>query len=123
MTLLERLMVRGGLTEISLHRQGNEWIGTYRSAYPDARGTIENRMVSGNQAVGEILWTGTNSGSLNGMPPTNKSVQVRAVAIVTEEGGKIAARTWVRKAYDVVLQQEAHNERNEFVLLRLPPPR
>ena len=31
-----------GLTEISLHRQGNQWIGTYRSAYPDV-GVIQMR--------------------------------------------------------------------------------
>ncbi len=62
----------------------------WRAAFPDARGVIENRIAAGNQVVGEIIWRGTNTGSLNGMPPTGKSVEVRAVAILTEEGGKMA---------------------------------
>lgn len=62
----------------------------WRAAFPDARGVIENRIVAANQVAGEIVWRGTNTGSLNGMPPTGKAVEVRAVAIMTEEGGKMA---------------------------------
>ena len=92
----ERLLAANGVTEeigtgrTSGPKEGIEVAKGWRAAYPDAHGEIQNRVVSGNQAVGEILWTGTNQGSLNGMPPTNKRVQVRAVAVVTEEGGKIA---------------------------------
>jgi len=62
----------------------------WSAAFPDARGVIENRIVAGKQAVGEIIWRGTNTGSLNGMAPTGKAVEVRAVAVLTEEGGKMA---------------------------------
>jgi predicted ester cyclase len=71
-------------------KEGTETAKAWKAAFPNAHGTVENRVVSGNQAIGEILWTGTNSGSLNGMPPTNKQANVRAVAVITEEGGKIA---------------------------------
>jgi steroid delta-isomerase-like uncharacterized protein len=71
-------------------KEGTEVSKAWRAAFPDARGAIENRVVAGNQAVGEILWTGTNQGSFNGMPATNKPVQVRAVVVLTEDGGKIA---------------------------------
>jgi steroid delta-isomerase-like uncharacterized protein len=70
--------------------EGTEVSKAWRTAFPDAHGVIENRLVAGNQAAGEILWSGTNTGSLNGMAPTNQKVQVRAVAIVTEQDGKIA---------------------------------
>jgi steroid delta-isomerase-like uncharacterized protein len=70
-------------------KEGTEVAKAWRAAFPDAKGQIENRIAAGNQAVGEVLWTGTNTGSLNGMPPTNKQVRVRAVVIVSEEGGKI----------------------------------
>jgi steroid delta-isomerase-like uncharacterized protein len=70
-------------------KDGTENAKNWRAAFPDARGAIQNRIVSGNQAVGEILWTGTNSGSLNGMPPTNKRVEVRAAVVLTEDAGKI----------------------------------
>jgi steroid delta-isomerase-like uncharacterized protein len=62
----------------------------WRTAFPDVRGTIENRLVDGNQVAGEIVWRGTNTGALMGMPPTGKSITVRAAMVVTEEGGKIA---------------------------------
>ena len=65
---------------------GQEW----RGAFSDAQGTIVNRVVSGHQAVGEIVWSGTNDGPFHGVPPTGKHIVVRAVAIVTEEGGKLA---------------------------------
>ena len=92
----EQLFAANGMTEeIGTGRtvgvkEGTQNAKNWRAAFPDAHGVIENRVVSGNQAIGEILWTGTNSGSLNGMPPTNKSARVRAVAVITEEGGKIA---------------------------------
>jgi steroid delta-isomerase-like uncharacterized protein len=71
-------------------KEGTQVSKDWRSAFPDARGEIENRVVAGNQAIGEIVWTGTNTGSMNGMPPTNKRVQVRAAVVISEEGGKIA---------------------------------
>lgn len=92
----ERLFAPKGVTEeigtgrTSNPKEGIEVGKAWRAAYPDAKGVIESRVVSGNQAVGEVIWTGTNSGSLNGMPPTNKRVNVRAAVVVTEEGGQIA---------------------------------
>lgn len=62
----------------------------WKAAFPDARGTIENRIVAGNQAVGEIVWSGTNSGPLMGKPASGKSVKVRAAVVLTEQNGKIA---------------------------------
>jgi steroid delta-isomerase-like uncharacterized protein len=62
----------------------------WRTAFPDVRGTIENRIVAGNQAAGEIVWRGTNTGPLMGQPATGKPIAVRAVAVFTEAGGKVA---------------------------------
>jgi predicted ester cyclase len=46
----------------------------WKAAFPDARGVIENKIVEGNKGAAEIVWTGTNTGSLNDMPATNKQV-------------------------------------------------
>src|SRR5205814_403664 len=62
----------------------------WRSAFPDARGTIESRLVSGHQVSAEVVWKGTNTGPLNGMPATGKPVKVQAAVLITEEGGKAA---------------------------------
>ena len=79
-------------------KEGTDVAKNWRAAFPDARGAIQNRVASGNQAIGEVVWTGTNSGSLNGMPPTNKSVRVQGVVVLIEESGKIAK---VRNYIDV----------------------
>ena len=70
----------------------------WKTAFPDVRGTIESRVVEGNRAVGEIVWRGTNTGPLMGMPPTGKAIEIRAAMAVTEGGGKVV---WVRHYLDV----------------------
>jgi steroid delta-isomerase-like uncharacterized protein len=70
-------------------RQGTENAKSWKAAFPDARGRIENVVEVGNQAAGEVVWMGTNSGPLNGRPPTGKGVTVRAAVFVLEEGGKL----------------------------------
>jgi steroid delta-isomerase-like uncharacterized protein len=91
----EALWADHGVTEeIGTGRTLDKAAGTqnakdWKAAFPDARGTIENRIVAGNQAVGEVRRRGTNTGPLMGMPPTGKPVDVRAAMVVTEEGGKL----------------------------------
>ena len=62
----------------------------WRAAFPDARGQLVNRLISGSQAAGEIVWQGTHRGELNGMPPTGRAVRVQAAVFLEERGGKIA---------------------------------
>lgn len=91
----ERLWTHDGTSdEIGTGRTTNVQEGTqnarqWKAAFPDATGRIENLVQSGNKAAAEIIWTGTNSGSMNGMPATGKQVTVRAAAFLTEEGGQI----------------------------------
>lgn len=73
-----------GVQEASANAQA------WKAAFPDVTGTIENRIVAQNQAVGEIVWSGTNSGSLMGRPPTGKLAKVRAAVVLREQNGKIA---------------------------------
>ena len=61
----------------------------WKAAFPDVRGTIEHRLVDGNEVAGEIVWRGTHTGPLTGMPPTGKPIAVRAVLVLVEEGGRI----------------------------------
>ena len=65
----------------------------WRQAFPDARGTITSKLVEGNKGAAEIVWRGTNRGSLMGQPPTGKPVEVRAVLMIEANGGKIARST------------------------------
>lgn len=61
----------------------------WKEAFPDARGTITAKIVEGNKGCAEIVWRGTNRGSLMGNPPTGKSVEVRAVVVIETQGGQI----------------------------------
>ena len=65
----------------------------WKEAFPDARGTITNKIVAGNKGAAEILWRGTNRGSLMGNAPTGKSVEVRAVVVIDTDGAKITRAT------------------------------
>jgi len=61
----------------------------WKQAFPDAKGTITNKITAGNKGAAEITWRGTNNGSLMGQPPTGKSVTVRAVVVIDTDGSKI----------------------------------
>src|SRR4030095_1780071 len=50
----------------------------WRDAFPDARGTITNKIVAGNKGAAEILWKGTNRGSFMGNPANNRTSVMRA---------------------------------------------
>jgi steroid delta-isomerase-like uncharacterized protein len=61
----------------------------WRQAFPDAKGTITTKLVDGKNGAAEIVWRGTNRGSLMGQPPTGKSVTVRAVVVIETNGSLI----------------------------------
>jgi steroid delta-isomerase-like uncharacterized protein len=61
----------------------------WKQAFPDAQGTITRKMIDGNNGSAEIVWRGTNHGSLMGQPPTGKSVNVRAVLVIETNGSVI----------------------------------
>jgi len=66
----------------------------WRDAYPDAHGEITNAFASGDQAVLQITWTGTQKGDLNTpagtIPATGKQVSIPACQVLTIRDGKIA---------------------------------
>jgi steroid delta-isomerase-like uncharacterized protein len=67
----------------------------WRSAFPDAKGTVTSSLASGDTAVLEITWEGTQKGDLmtpsgDRIPATGKKVSIPAVQIVQTSGGKIA---------------------------------
>ena len=61
----------------------------WKQAFPDAKGTITNKIIDGNKGVAEIVWRGTHRGSMMGQPPTGKSIAVRAVVTLDTDGNKI----------------------------------
>jgi steroid delta-isomerase-like uncharacterized protein len=60
----------------------------YRASFPDVKIRINAAGVSGDTILVFYTMTGTNTGPMMGMPPTNKRVEVNGVDIVRFENGK-----------------------------------
>jgi steroid delta-isomerase-like uncharacterized protein len=98
---------RNDLTEDCVYREfasGQEVRGiqenlraarAWHDAFPDVNGEITNAFGSGDQAVLQIVWSGTHTGALVGpggtIPPTGRRARVDAVQVVKVRDGKIAA--------------------------------
>jgi steroid delta-isomerase-like uncharacterized protein len=65
----------------------------WKQAFPDAKGTIRNRLSSGNAVVQEVLWEGTQTGALptpsGTLPPSGRRVMVPAIVWLTFQGDQI----------------------------------
>jgi len=70
-----------------------QFIGMYRAAFPDLHTIVDAQIGEGDKVVTRWTATGTNKGSLFGMPATNKSVTITGITIERIAGGKIA-ETW-----------------------------
>jgi steroid delta-isomerase-like uncharacterized protein len=64
----------------------------FKSAFPDLHFTIEDILVEGDKVVWRWTSTGTNTGSMMGMPPTGKKATITGIEIYRMAGGKIAER-------------------------------
>jgi steroid delta-isomerase-like uncharacterized protein len=62
----------------------------WKQAFPDARGEIRNVIASGNTVVQEIIWEGTQTGTLEGpggpLPPSGRRINVPASLWITFSG-------------------------------------
>jgi len=81
-----------------------QFASLYFTAFPDIRATIEDMVAEGDKVV--IRWSvqGTNTGSMFGMPATNKSATFTGITINRVASGKIAEQ-WVNFDALGMLQQ------------------
>ena len=75
----------------------------WKRAFPDAHGTVRNAMASGNTAILEITWQGTQTGDLVGpqgtIPASGRQVSLPAIWVAEVEGDKTKA---VRHYFDLM---------------------
>lgn len=62
----------------------------YRDAFPDIRFTVDDQIAEGDLVVTRWTVRGTNTGSLNGMPPTGKCAIVSGMSTERYVDGKMA---------------------------------
>ena len=67
----------------------------WKTAFPDAVGTVTSSVASGDTAVLEVTWKGTHTGPLTTaagtIPASGKSQETPAVIVYVFEGAKIKA--------------------------------
>jgi steroid delta-isomerase-like uncharacterized protein len=66
-----------------------QFLSMFRRAFPDARFTVDDRIVEGERIA--VRWTmhGTHQADFQGIPPTGKAVTVRGIAIHRFTGAQI----------------------------------
>jgi steroid delta-isomerase-like uncharacterized protein len=67
--------------------------GAFLAAFPGGAHTIEDIIEAGDKVVTRVIYRGTHTGDLMGLPPTGKQVTVSAMTIDRLANGKIV-ETW-----------------------------
>ena len=68
----------GDIVGIEAHKQR---LSRYREAMPDMRFSIEDQVASRDRVVTRWIVRGTNTGELQGMPPTGRAIEVDGITI------------------------------------------
>ena len=63
--------------------------GPFRAGFPDLKVTIEDQIAEGDKVVTRWSASGSNTGSLQGMPATGKTVRVTGANVARLSEGKI----------------------------------
>ena len=61
----------------------------FAAAVPDARYTVEDMIAEGDRVVSRFTMTGTQTGEMQGIPPTGKQCKVAGIDIFRVVDGKI----------------------------------
>jgi steroid delta-isomerase-like uncharacterized protein len=79
-------------------------ISAFLDAYPDSRFPIDDVIAEGNKVAVRHRLVGTHRSAFQGIPPTGRPVNVRAIATFHVADGKIA-ETWLDADLLGMLQQ------------------
>lgn len=75
-----------------------------RAPFPDLRFEIADVLVDGDRVAVSWLMRGTNTGPLEGRPPTGRAIEARGITIYYLENGRIAGHTQAMDRMAVVQQ-------------------
>jgi steroid delta-isomerase-like uncharacterized protein len=79
-------------------------VGTFKTAFPDIRVTIEDAFLDGDRVGSRGTFTGTHRGEFMGVPPTGKSVTIKYLDLWHLERGKFT-ENWVQMDMLGLMQQ------------------
>ena len=104
MTVIDELhaadiVAHGGSGEETRGKDLKQDLIEWFRAFPDLQFTIDDMVVEGDKVAIRYTWTGTHTGELKGINPTNKKVTMWEIEIDRIVDGKIA-EIWAR--YDTM---------------------
>jgi len=71
-----------------------QYASMVRTGFPDFHVTIEDQVAEGDKEVHRLIARGTQTGDFMDIAPTNKQIEISAIAIDHISGGKVM-ETWV----------------------------
>jgi predicted ester cyclase len=99
MAVIDRSIdMRGDLKDFK--QMESEWY----DAFPDMHVTIDDMVAEGDKVAARVTMTGTQTGEIMGIPPTNKKVTVSLIVIDRFAGGKIVEDNGIFDALGLMRQ-------------------
>lgn len=80
------------------------WLAEFRAAFPDYHLELDDVIAEGDRVATRGRITGTNTGSLLGMPPTGRPICVDAIDIMRIEDGRIVEHWGITDGQAMVRQ-------------------
>ncbi len=80
------------------------YIQVFFTGFPDIRQDIEDMIATDNRLVLQLMYHGTHTGDFQGIPPTGKSISIRAIGVNRIENGFIVENTVVLDMLSVMQQ-------------------
>jgi steroid delta-isomerase-like uncharacterized protein len=64
----------------------------FLGGFADLKAEVHEQIEAGNKVVSRVVWSGTHTGALNGIPATGRTFSSEAIFIDTFENGQIVER-------------------------------
>jgi predicted ester cyclase len=81
-----------------------QFINEFFKAFPDWRTTIEHIVAENDLVVAFLSGSGTHKGEFNGIPPTNKAVNIRSAELYKIENERISGHWYVMDQLNLLKQ-------------------
>jgi steroid delta-isomerase-like uncharacterized protein len=79
----------GHLEEARSPEYAKQFVGMYRSAFPDGHAVVDDLISEGDRVAYRWTYRGTHQGELMGIAPTGKQVTITGITIYRISGGKV----------------------------------
>jgi steroid delta-isomerase-like uncharacterized protein len=76
----------------------------FLNGFADLNATVVEQLEDQSRVINRVIWGGTHTGDLNGIPPTGRSFRTESIVIDTVIDGKIIERREVSNVLEMMQQ-------------------